>query len=314
MRISPQDTCRLRKVWRVVSVQCDDGKSGGRCARRRSSVLPLKRSVCFQQRLTCSPSVKAEFLEKMTAEGVRSAKSMSSSVHDPPVWAPVSPAKDLAPKWTTETFAPSTWPKFTQASYPPSAPVDAWRPLPHGEPEQQLWRRVVDWIVGPYTPPPDTETVGGCGFEILGWKVNFCGHQRAIHAPQTRREYPSLVFPYSDSIYVPEKASGLVPCVDDRGTVTPQATRLARWVRQPPPAQCCGETVAQDCTPHYFRDRHGETWEVLEASPTSHLSRRQSTDSADSYGNTHASSRSTVCVEDCERLRAFVPPLDSVAH
>ncbi|KEP64638.1 UNVERIFIED_CONTAM: hypothetical protein HHA_305930 [Hammondia hammondi] len=221
---------------------------------------------------------------------------MSYSIRDQPVWTRVRvPAQGFAPHSTTRTYvAPSTsFPKFTQDGNS-SAPVGGWLPVSHSAPEPQLWRRVLRMIVGLDTAPPDTETVGGWGFEFLGWKVNFCGHQRRIHAPKKHQEKPSLIFPYSNTIYQPATASGLVPCLDDRGECS--ASPFSRVGKHPQH----GESFRPlECAPYVGQAPREGSWEHLENSSSPRLQLR-SIDPAYVYGDSAASCQSTVSADDIE--------------
>ncbi|EPR57503.1 hypothetical protein TGDOM2_305930 [Toxoplasma gondii GAB2-2007-GAL-DOM2] len=221
---------------------------------------------------------------------------MSCSIRDQPVWTRVRvPAQDFAPHSTTATYvAPSTsFAKFTQDGNF-SAPVGGWLPVSHSAPEPQLWRRVLRMIVGHDAAPPDTETVGGWGFEFLGWKVNFCGHQRRIHAPKKHQEQPSLVFPYSESIYHPATASGLVPCLDDRGEGF--ASPFSRVDKYPQHGEYF---YPLKYAPHVRQPAREGSWELLENSSSPRLLLR-SIDPADVCKDSVASCQSTVSADDID--------------
>ncbi|PHJ14936.1 hypothetical protein CSUI_011253, partial [Cystoisospora suis] len=99
------------------------------------------------------------------------------------------------------------------------------------------------------------ETVGGCGFEAFDWKFVCCPYHREIRAPQpavlSPPPPPSLIFPYSDSIFKPQTPSGLVACLDDHGAgAFPSASPLLirQSVSPPPPP----EVLAATPLPRYY--------------------------------------------------------------
>ncbi|PFH32487.1 hypothetical protein BESB_018050 [Besnoitia besnoiti] len=153
------------------------------------------------------------------------------------------------PSISAATYAPAAPQRY---SAPGAAAGDALFAPTKSNEKPVEWQRMFDWLVGPDTEQPNTETVGGCGFEFMGWAINFFRHRREIRAPPPQLQAPSVVFPYSESLYVPSKRSGLIPCLDDPGTgslASPPLVAVQRVV----PMQ---STYCPGCAQCPLRERH----------------------------------------------------------